>query len=417
MNRQKSDHPKKRKLVKLVIILVIVVPLLIALVMIVLVNLSYKEKAKGSFSEFPGIEVIPFTYTCSGHILVPVQFDNDTTIYPFILDSGGSNVIFDYFPAKKDFPICGISLSIDAGGNLAFPAIRKTGKVKVGSVEFSGLRFGKVPFNWNCYDHVYGIIGKETMRNLAWQIDFENQRILVASKIDKFSIQPGTFKVKLSENHFSHHLYVTLATPDSISNTFIFDVGNSGALSIKQGNAKFDDVISNSIIELGSHSKGVTGKSRSDESMVEYPLLLLGDSLQLKNIWAIRSKTGLNLFGLGILNHFKITFDWVDKYLFLETKKELCDFNDSSIGFTMDFKDGNTFITSVIKNSMAYISGIRPGQKVVSLNGISLDNEDDFCNSNISKIDSLSVVVIGDAGQSLTVSCKKEKFDKMKKER
>jgi hypothetical protein len=367
MNRLKTNQPKKRKLVKLVIILVIVIPLLIAGIMIALVNLSYKEKAKGSFSEFPGIEVIPFSYTCSGHILVPVQFDNDTTVYPFILDSGGSNVIFDYFPTKKDFPICGISLSIDAGGNLAFSAIRRTEKVKVGSVEFSGLRFGKVPFNWNCYDHVYGIIGKETMRHLAWQIDFENQRILVASKIDKFSIQPGTFKVKLNENHFSHHLYLKLATPDSISNTFIFDIGNSGALSIKQGNAKFDDVISNNIIELGSRSKGVTGKSRSGESIVEYPLLLLGDSLQLKNIWAIRSKTGLNLLGLEILSRFKITFDWVDKFLFLEPKKELSDFNDSSIGFTMDYKDGETVIASVTKNSMAYISGLRPGQKVVSV--------------------------------------------------
>lgn len=346
---------------------------------------------------------------------MPLQFDNDTIVYPFILDSGGSNLLFDNFPDQKRFPFSFFSISVDAGGNISFPMIRKTNRIKMGAVEFSDLRFETAPFDWACYDHVYGILGKEAMRHLAWQIDFENQQIVVSGSIKKLTVSPKSEKVKLSENRFSHHLYLRLLTSDSVSNTFIFDIGNNGALSIKKGNKKFDNAISDSVRIIGTSSQGLTGTSKSEEWIVNYPTLQLGSSLQLKNVWADRSASGLDLFGIEILNRFLISFDWVDKILYLEPKKELVGFCDSYLGFSMNYKNGQTKITSVVENSTAYFSGIRPDQKVISVNGIKLENEDDFCNFKISEVDSVTLVVVGEEGCELKVTCERELLDNLKK--
>lgn len=287
--------------------------------------------------------------------------------------------------------------------------------INMGKLKFSGLRFGTAHFDWPCYDHIYGILGKDAMRLLAWQIDFEKQQIVVSGSIKNLSISPNAHKIKLSENQFSHHLYLSLQTPDKRSNGFIFDTGNSGALSIQTGNKKFDGAISDSIRIISSFSRGLTGNSKSEEWLVNYASLLLGDSLQLKNVWATRSTSGLDLFGLAILNRFKVTFDWKDKILYLEPKKGLVNFDDGTLGFSRDFKNGKTFISSVVENSGAYLSGIRPGQHILSVNNKEFKTEDDFCNSDFSKADSVTLVVVKEDGNELKVTCKRELLGNLKK--
>ena len=399
---------KPGKVLLRVFLILIATAFLLFIAVIFAVWMMYKTKNKGNLVSVPKQQEIPFTFTRSGHILVPLQFDNDSTVYPFILDSGGSNYFFDKFLKEKQFHVCGISISRDSGGNIAFPVIRKTTTVKMGNVQFSGLRFESGPFPNACYDNVYGILGKEAMRFLAWQIDFTHQQIIVSGNIENLPVPPNTPEKNLGENKFSHHLYITLKMQDTISKTFLFDTGNSGALSVRQGYLPFDRGASDSVRCIGVSSKGVNGKSQSEAMLVHYSDLSINDSLHLQNVWADRSATGLNLFGLGIMERFKVTFDWNKKIVYLEPEKELSGFTDSSLGFMMDYENGETKISAVIENSLAYDAGIRSGQKVLSVNGVKFSSEDDYCNFSLSEIDSVRLSVLGADSCTLNVTCKRE---------
>ena len=93
----------------------------------------------------------------------------------------------------------------------------------------------------------------------------------------------------------------------------------------------------------------------------------------------------------------------------------MVNFDDNTLGFSRDYKNGKTFISSVVENSGAYLSGIRPGQKILSINNQEFKTEDDFCNSDLSKADSVALVVVKEDGRELKVTCKRELLGNLKK--
>lgn len=104
MNQKKPNQEKTRKWIKRTILILLATILFSIIGIFFSVSMMYKVKNKGGLVTTRELEVIPFTYSNSGHILIPLQFDNDSTVYPFILDSGNSNMLFDIFPHQNKFP-------------------------------------------------------------------------------------------------------------------------------------------------------------------------------------------------------------------------------------------------------------------------------------------------------------------------
>ena len=139
---------------------------------------NYKKLESVEINNF-GVEIIPFTLSNSGHILISVKINDDDTVYPFILDSGASNIIFKNKLSEFQFENSGLGIGKGANGNYFLTDIKKIERLNIKKISFKNFNVNEVEHNFDCFDDYYGIIGLGLMHNLNWQIDFNNQEVIV----------------------------------------------------------------------------------------------------------------------------------------------------------------------------------------------------------------------------------------------
>ena len=340
-----------------------------------------------------------------------MMLDNDSINYPFIFDTGASNMFFEHFPLIDKFNRIGSSLSKGSDGHFLINPIKESPITKLANIEFYQLSFKTVAMEWSCLDNIYGIIGKEAIRHFSWQIDFENQLIFVSKNINELNVSENAYKIPLTENRFSHHLYLKIKTTYGNSRSFFFDTGSNGGLLLDLDSDKFENSISKRINVIGKQSKGIGGYSKNNEYLVKFDSLYFSDNVCLNNVWAKSSESGIDAIGLDILNQFKITFNWDDKILYLEQMTDSLNLTESRFGFTTKFEDGNIFVSSVLEKSNAFEQGIRPEQKIISIDGMRYNSEDEYCGLQISEIDSIELIIQNSDKQEFNVKCFKELYN------
>lgn len=398
---------------KILITLAIVFGLTVLIVIwgVTRVKKSYKLMEQGAVQSFEEIVRVPFSYSGSGHIIIPLRFGADTTSYPFIFDTGASNMLFEHFPYVDQYKKVGKSIAKGAGGHFMLNDIREISTVKFGGVDFNKLCFEIVAFDWPCWSKVYGIFGKEAMRHLSWQIDYKKQIILFSDSIANLNISEDAHKIKLRENKFSHHLYLNLTASNNQIRSVLFDTGSSGGISFKTKYDAFEESISDMILILGKQSKGIGDYSKSTERLVKYDTLYLNDKLYFNDAWVHSSESALNAVGTKFLENFIITFNWDDKILYLEQQVDSLTLNEKRFGFTATYRDGEAVIASVLEYSHAYEQGIRPNQKILRLNEVNINSEEDYCQLTISDYDTIFLALRDTTYREFELKCFKENLD------
>jgi len=337
-------------------------------------------------------ETVPFYYSPTRHILVDVRINGSTTKYPFILDSGATTYVFKNMLEQQELPDIGNGFGIGAGGGMLFPDIHQIDQLILGNIEFKNVAaesIEKLPMA--CSEAVYGILGKEAMQHLVWQIDFKKEEIQIVSERNQLTFGENADTIKLSENQYGHQLYVDakLGT-DSLKARFTVDLGSNDYASTNI--RKVEKVIGRKVEMIGNASVGLDGEATSKAIIQEIDNFQIGD-IKIPHFSVSASGTPMGLLGLGFLKNYKTTISWKDKQLILEPYAEQY-FSRRGFGISPRFDEtaNGVLIKSVCKGWQADELGLRPGATVISLNGQLMDTADKYCAFSFREIEQLKVV-------------------------
>ncbi|MGJ3234151.1 PDZ domain-containing protein [Marivirga sp.] len=345
-------------------------------------------------------DTIPFYYSNSGHILIDVSLEDDTATYPFILDSGASNIIFNKEDSDIELENNGFSFGIGASGNFFWSGIKKLNKLQLGNLSFENIHLKSVDYNADCFE-AYGLIGTGIMRHLVWKIDFENKIIIVSDEIKRDFKNQDVLKFKLSENSFGHQLRLPLKLSDRGQKiSTLVDLGSNSNLSIDEDYILADSLSFDSKRFYGS---GASGLGDAVDEKFEGRLYLIdtlsfvGSGHSINNFPISAEYNSLNLLGLGFLKNYKTTISWKDDLLLLEPYDSVQNFIGKTAGMGTRFvkQDKRIQISSLTEGTPASKLNLSLGDEILAVNGLSVFNEDEYCDMlhTISGIDTILVEV------------------------
>ncbi|WP_386402691.1 hypothetical protein [Sungkyunkwania multivorans] len=342
-------------------------------------NSSYKKLDAHTMEHVPKVTSIPFEYAPSGHIVIQVGIDDTQNTYPFILDSGAANYLFENYLGQQSPKTTGRTLSMDTNGAFSFPKIYEAPYIGIGDITLRNVGFKYTEQPFQCYDHIYGLIGANIMRHFVWQIDYQNQLIHISKERRHLPVTPDKESaIGIAKNKWGHQIYTSFAVGDK-KGQFTIDLGSNSVLTIPL--KKIDSsTVANGRELLGIGSSGLSSNDKeSKKYVVTIDTLKLGkEKRPFTNVETYASNSSsFTAIGNGFLKHFLITLDYPEKQLYLQDKNDQPFVHRTqSVGFQFD--DGLS-VRSVFKHSNAYALGIRPEMDLISINGVVVKNETEFC--------------------------------------
>lgn len=374
------------KKIVLAFVSLFVVCLLIGGVGIYFLNSQHKKLGSGELiMKEDKVYTIPFYYSSSGHILIDVEVEGSKEKYPFILDSGASNFIFKNHSSEFDLESNGRALGYGSTGNFFLSKIKKVDAIKINDIAFTNLNFEELDFNFNCLDHIYGLIGNGTMKHLNWQIDFEKKEIKVSKKLEQLDFSEDKIELPLRRNSSSNHLYTSLQfSKNKKFKSVLVDLGSSGTLCLKEKQLVKDSLNFQEKKILGKPSEGLGGESKevNNERMILADSLLFKNSdFSITNVPVRVTSNGLSLLGLGFFKKYKTTISWSEKKLILEPYNAVQNFNWRTVGFGLKYKKDldKIIVKSVTEETPANKLGVSVNAEVMELNGKKVKSESDLC--------------------------------------
>ena len=356
------------------------------------VKSQHKKLSQGRLTTELVCDTIPFTYSSSGYILIEAKVNGGEETYPFILDSGASNMVFSTFTNGYHLENNGFGISIGSAENLFLTRIKEINSLQIGNIEFRELNAEETDFNFNCTENVCGIIGTGLMHHLVWQIDFNNQIIIISKYLDDLQFQDNTIEIPLHENKYSHHLSTDIKLRNNKSTKeVLIDLGSNNIFSFKESSILKDSINLRSKRIKGQISKSL-GNNKNNTSDYRYYLLdslIFSRSLYfVNNIPIGTSSKSLNLLGLGFLKKYKSTISWSDKKLILEPYDSIPDFNWKTTGFSIKYNKElkKAEIGTITENTPAARANVPLNAQVIAVNEILFSDLESYCNSRKMKL-------------------------------
>ncbi|HEY6141894.1 MAG TPA: PDZ domain-containing protein [Flavobacterium sp.] len=258
---------------------------------------------------------------------------------------------------------------------------------------------------------VNGIIGYHFLKNNLVEINYEKKRITIYRDTEKFrkKITKKSEKVLLTIEKFKPYVTASVVLNTiEIPVKLLIDIGNSDAVwlfqntseNIKVPEKNFEDFL----------GKGFSGDIEGKRAQVEKitlskfefrnPIIAFPDTISVRNVTMVKDRSGS--VGAEILKRFTVVFDYPNQKMFLKKNRGFNDpfnynksgielehyglqwvqetvpleisplsggFNSSNFKYKFELKPVY-LITSVRKNSVAAISGIKKGDILIRVNGL-----------------------------------------------
>jgi len=356
--------------------------IILSIIGVAYIHSNYKKLEKVEMNNDFVTDSIPFSYSNSGHILIDVKVQGNKKIFPFILDSGSSGIIFNNLVSEFDLENNGFHIGKGSNGKYFTTRIKKIDSIQVGSILFKNFNLEKAEHNFNCFQDIYGLIGTGLMHNLIWQIDFKKKKIFISKKINELKVGKKKLEFRLNENQFSHHLSIPVQLSSKSKKLYpIIDLGNSNNLNLNENlidslSYDFQNVIGSEVNGLGDSKF-----SKSKHKVYLINRLIIGGNYSVNKIPVTATPNGLNLLGLGFFKNFKTTIDWPGRKLILEPYDNEQNFNNKIFGLKIKYNEltKKIIISSILENSSAYKKNIQIESEVISLNDIEYSGKNNLC--------------------------------------
>lgn len=328
--------------------------------------------------------VIPFEER-SGLIIVPVEAGGKTRY--FMLDTGAPNIVT---------PELARELSLKTERNLDVKDVNgRTNKLSL--VRVDSLRLGAVSYyqtaaivadlnaqvELTCLG-IDGLIGANLLTGTCLQIDYGQQTLTIASRMDSLKVgenvakwpfsttSQGTPKVNIQINGVPFNSL----TVDTGSAGWI-DLPESGYLKVKSGGPL------KSRAGFGVSSVGLYGENEphpiyrtwTDDVRISATSAPFGASVDFQG------KSGRQTIGNAFWRQYITTIDWQSGHLLLESVPDYKIPSFSSFGFRTYYRDGQLLVGIVWEGSEAARQGLKTGDRILFMNGMDCINftEKQYC--------------------------------------
>jgi len=350
----------------------------------------------------------------AGIIIVPTEIDGK--LYRFLFDTGAMLMISPEIQDLHNYKKISSGRITDSNNNSQIMKYVLVDDLRLGSVEFKKVSavvadMDKNPV-LNCLG-VDGIIGSNLMRNCNWRIDIKNESIRMFKDLKSISLD--SFSSVEFKTDRQYNLLIDINFEKAKVSNMKVDYGSNGSLSLPQhlfDKIKESDILERLYVNNGMVRSGLLGQMTPIESEVAYLDSIYGAGfVQYKS--AIKSAKKA-LLGTDVLKDFVVDINWEDQRLYFKAHEEKPHGDTLGFGFSPGLDENDEFyVQSVLSPSKAYERGIRPGMKIIEINGVLVNEEWSICefiNSGFGLGDSMHLSIIDSLGEVKSYTLEKQNF-------
>ncbi len=325
------------------------------------------------FSESLNMEII------KGLTIIPVEINGKT--YRFLFDTGAVNSISEELQEELGFKVVSKGKIKDSDNNRSRVIYVNVDTLSVGGIEFYNQSSFVGDFKANpvlrCMN-LDGILGSNVMRFCNWTIDYEKQEMVLSNQEFEESAKE-TFSIPF-ETDIQYNQLIELNIGDKTISKVKIDYGSNGYLSIPNDvfkALKEDNLIQQTTFEHGVSQAGIVGKVIQKREEITVVDSLYFEDIKFRNV--VLADGGSGLLGSKIFSNWIITIDWEQKLLHFQAQENQKT-DPATFGFGIGFSESSGVYTqTIIEGGPAEFIGLKPKMKILSIDDITFDNEDDFC--------------------------------------
>lgn len=326
------------------------------------------------------IDTIPL-HSKHGLLFIDVQIDGQT--HPFILDTGMPiSLVGSHLLTESDAPADSLQ-TVDTGGRIRKLPRSRFGRLQIGGQTMPPLSVLSTSLKgslWECLG-AEGFIGNDVWQGRKLTIDVK-QGYATVSESGKLPKSFRKYRVPMQIGK-DGMLYIDVQVGKLTMPQALFDSGDTGlfnpnAYSFQQLRTRFNpDVWEGKITDAttGSHAIALHGVVPADSLWrVEFPQWGLGNT-SFKGVSSVAGgQSPVSSVGSPLAKYGRIIIDYGAACFYFIPYEEkpqvslLPDWNFQPAG-------GHIVVSLVWPRSQAYAQGLRPGMRVVSVNGKPLNND------------------------------------------
>jgi predicted aspartyl protease len=369
---------------------------LISLLFILLASCSstkqFRYMSKGKAPKGTFRTEIPFEIH-NKLIVIKVKLDDSDKEYEFMVDTGAPvSVIYkEAFEAAKADTVMIYNVS-DSRGNSA-KSVYVMLDMTLGTSKFKDIFtvYAAEPSEIVRCIALDGIIGADLMQTANWEIDMENQKIILTDFKSRKPNLESYQKVKCSKRSPSKRmpwltvvpgLTVDLEIKGKKFKDVYIDTGSAGSLTMPK-DEKTDSVFKNEqkTVLWGYSSFGLLGGSMDTTYGYNRVDVEMG-KVHISNPSIDMYKRNSSLLGMGILSDYNLFFDFRKNDLYLKpTHAEKKESDEKGFGFYIHYDSKSNLFTvaNMYEGSGAAKAGLLLGDTVIAVNNEKLSAFTDFC--------------------------------------
>lgn len=290
----------------------------------------------------------------------------------FILDTGATSSLDVKLAEKLSIKPLGRIKTFDVNGKKKHIKYGTIDKVKIGNIAIHDMVVSTTDLeqlNTAACLNVTGIIGANAMNKCIWQIDYHTQTIIITNEREQlnFSDQARTINFSAVGKGVPQ---IALYSKDKYFGEAIFDTGSNGYMSL--GDNYLDP--SSDFVEMQSCIFGIQSMKITNQKIAVIPSLQFNKELSLDNqVVTFQENRPLGIIGNRFLKNYKVTFDWMYQQILLEPYDPEPKATFRRFDFSPRFVDDKLVIGALRPNSTLYNTGIRLNDEILSINGITFN--------------------------------------------
>lgn len=296
----------------------------------------------------------------------------------FIFDTGSPTILSREFADTLDLEIMGQNTGVDANGTPVTMDIVVLDTVRLGGVTFSGVP--ALVFDFTGVDaggciFSGGVIGSELLPGSAWRIDTGAEELAIAADAGILGADDPQVRARLYDFGYPHAPVIDYAVGE-VSDKALFDTGSSDVVTLfgpVAANASVRAAIVNGSLVQGLGYEGVSAGGEGEiGDLVRFTLEDFEiDGGAVGSVRATTRGAPPSLVGAGIFATHVVTLDYPANEFLLEAR-DAPDAARSEAGYAINYVGETATIMRVFEGSPASEAGLRPGDRVITANGRSL---------------------------------------------
>jgi len=362
---------------------------IVILLFIILLTYTVIVTSKQNVSVNNKMYVGNLKYSKSGHIIVDVKINGSNKTYPFILDNGAGTVVFDNLLSEFEFSIIAYTPSRDVNRNISFnPVFRIDTLIINKNIIVTNASAGLHNSNiFKCDTKIYGIIGRDIMKKLIWQFDFEKSKYYITDDIKNLEFKKDTFSINFKSKGIINVLI------NNQENEMLIDLGSTSSLKHEVRIKKNDMFFKNKWLKIfGNTGFGINGYENSIKTSQVFVDSLTINSHKFFNIDGVIAEKTANIVGLDFLKNFNLTFDFKKNKIIFSQNSQF-EFRKKHFGFIPIIKDSLLQIGTLYEGSILDKEGIKIGDEITKINDIDIDENFNLCDFEAYKYDTLNISI------------------------